>query len=157
MGTRRVSDIPAGDPRDVLLARQPAGWSSVQSPLYGKHIMVIGDIIAYRSFVDALRSEKGASAEVFYGDPEYKSGHMIKSGAQAIGTGILHAQPDKRPGKVRLLLSILFLVASVIVVPQTGLKDLSLRIDETRATSGVRESAAQAFALRVKQARLKAL
>ena len=32
-----------------------------------------------------------------------------------------------------------------------------LRIDETRATSGVRESAAQAFALRVKQARLKAL
>lgn len=34
---------------------------------------------------------------------------------------------------------------------------LLLRIDETRATSGVRESAAQAFALRVKQARLKAL
>lgn len=34
---------------------------------------------------------------------------------------------------------------------------LMLRIDETRATSGVRESAAQAFALRVKQARLKAL
>lgn len=34
---------------------------------------------------------------------------------------------------------------------------LLLKIDETRATSGVRESAAQAFALRVKQARLKAL
>jgi adhesin transport system membrane fusion protein len=34
---------------------------------------------------------------------------------------------------------------------------LLLRIDETRATSGVRESAAQAFALRVRQARLKAL
>jgi len=32
-----------------------------------------------------------------------------------------------------------------------------LRIDETRATSGVRESAAQSFALRVKLARLKAL
>ncbi len=32
-----------------------------------------------------------------------------------------------------------------------------LKIDETRATSGVRESAAQSFALRVKQARLKAL
>lgn len=34
---------------------------------------------------------------------------------------------------------------------------LLLKIDETRATSGVRESAAQAFALQVKQARLKAL
>src|SRR3990167_1400535 len=34
---------------------------------------------------------------------------------------------------------------------------LLLRIDETRATSGVRESAAQAFALQAKQARLKAL
>jgi adhesin transport system membrane fusion protein len=34
---------------------------------------------------------------------------------------------------------------------------LLLRIDETRATSGVRESAAQTFALRVKLARLKAL
>lgn len=34
---------------------------------------------------------------------------------------------------------------------------LLLRIDETRATSGVRESEAQAFALRAKQARLKAL
>lgn len=34
---------------------------------------------------------------------------------------------------------------------------LLLKIDETRATSGVRESAAQAFALRVKLARLKAL
>jgi adhesin transport system membrane fusion protein len=34
---------------------------------------------------------------------------------------------------------------------------LLLRIDETRATSGVRESAAQTFALRAKQARLKAL
>ncbi|PXW94756.1 adhesin transport system membrane fusion protein [Sphaerotilus hippei] len=34
---------------------------------------------------------------------------------------------------------------------------LLLRIDETRATSGVRESAAQSFALKVKQARLKAL
>jgi adhesin transport system membrane fusion protein len=32
-----------------------------------------------------------------------------------------------------------------------------LKIDETRATSGVRESAAQAFSLRVKAARLKAL
>lgn len=34
---------------------------------------------------------------------------------------------------------------------------LLLKIDETRATSGVRESAAQAFSLRVKLARLKAL
>jgi adhesin transport system membrane fusion protein len=34
---------------------------------------------------------------------------------------------------------------------------LLLKIDETRATSGVRESAAQAFALQVKLARLKAL
>ena len=34
---------------------------------------------------------------------------------------------------------------------------LLLKIDETRATSGVRESAAQAFALKVKVARLKAL
>lgn len=34
---------------------------------------------------------------------------------------------------------------------------LLLRIDETRATSGVRESAAQGFALRAKQARLRAL
>lgn len=34
---------------------------------------------------------------------------------------------------------------------------LLLKIDETRATSGVRESAAQAFALRAKLARLKAL
>nr|MBP8175111.1 biotin/lipoyl-binding protein [Sphaerotilus sp.] len=34
---------------------------------------------------------------------------------------------------------------------------LLLKIDETRATSGVNESAAQAFALQVKQARLKAL
>jgi adhesin transport system membrane fusion protein len=34
---------------------------------------------------------------------------------------------------------------------------LLLRIDETRATSGVRESAAQSFSLQVKQARLKAL
>lgn len=34
---------------------------------------------------------------------------------------------------------------------------LLLRIDETRATSGVRESAAQAFALQVKVARLRAL
>jgi len=34
---------------------------------------------------------------------------------------------------------------------------LLLKIDETRATSGVRESAAQAFSLRVKAARLKAL
>ncbi len=34
---------------------------------------------------------------------------------------------------------------------------LLLRIDETRATSGVRESAAQVFALKVRQARLKAL
>lgn len=34
---------------------------------------------------------------------------------------------------------------------------LLLKIDETRATSGVRESAAQVFALQVKQARLKAL
>ena len=34
---------------------------------------------------------------------------------------------------------------------------LLLRIDETRATSGVRESQAQAFALRARQARLKAL
>lgn len=34
---------------------------------------------------------------------------------------------------------------------------LLLRIDETRATSGVRESAAQVFALQVRQARLKAL
>ncbi|ACB34360.1 type I secretion membrane fusion protein, HlyD family [Leptothrix cholodnii SP-6] len=34
---------------------------------------------------------------------------------------------------------------------------LLLRVDETRATSGVRESAAQAFALRVRLARLKAL
>ena len=34
---------------------------------------------------------------------------------------------------------------------------LLLKIDETRATSGVRESAAQAFSLKVKAARLKAL
>lgn len=34
---------------------------------------------------------------------------------------------------------------------------LLLKIDETRATSGVRESAAQAFALRARQARLKSL
>ena len=34
---------------------------------------------------------------------------------------------------------------------------LLLKVDETRATSGVRESEAQAFALRVKQARLRAL
>ncbi len=34
---------------------------------------------------------------------------------------------------------------------------LLLRIDETRATSGVRESAAQGFSLRAKQARLRAL
>jgi adhesin transport system membrane fusion protein len=34
---------------------------------------------------------------------------------------------------------------------------LLLRIDETRATSGVRESAAQGFALRARQARLRAL
>ena len=34
---------------------------------------------------------------------------------------------------------------------------LLLKIDETRATSGVRESAAQVFALQVKQTRLKAL
>ena len=34
---------------------------------------------------------------------------------------------------------------------------LLLKIDETRATSGVRESAAQGFALRAKQARLRAL
>ncbi len=34
---------------------------------------------------------------------------------------------------------------------------LLLRVEETRATSGVRESAAQAFALKVKQARLRAL
>src|SRR6202008_2788017 len=34
---------------------------------------------------------------------------------------------------------------------------LLLKIDETRATSGVRESAAQGFALRARQARLRAL
>jgi membrane fusion protein, adhesin transport system len=38
---------------------------------------------------------------------------------------------------------------------ETG--QLLLRIDETRATSGVRESAAQGFALRARQARLRAL
>jgi adhesin transport system membrane fusion protein len=40
-------------------------------------------------------------------------------------------------------------------VVETG--QLLLKIDETRATSGVRESAAQAFSLQVKLARLKAL
>ena len=34
---------------------------------------------------------------------------------------------------------------------------LLLKIDETRATSGVRESAAQGFALRARQARLRAI
>lgn len=51
-------------------------------------------------------------------------------------------------------------VVSDILVQEGQLveKDqLLLRIDETRATSGVRESAAQAFALRAKQARLRAL
>src|SRR5687767_12150657 len=38
-----------------------------------------------------------------------------------------------------------------------GAGQLLLRIDETRATSGVRESAAQGFALRARQARLRAL
>lgn len=51
-------------------------------------------------------------------------------------------------------------VVSEILVEEGQVVDagqLLLRIDETRATSGVRESAAQAFALRVRQARLKAL
>lgn len=54
-----------------------------------------------------------------------------------IGASAGIAQPEKRAGKVRLLLSILFLVASVIVVPQTALKDLSLRIDETNSPLAV--------------------
>lgn len=54
-----------------------------------------------------------------------------------IGASAGIAQPEKRPGKMRLLLSILFLVASVIVVPQTALKDLSLRIDETNSPLAV--------------------
>lgn len=51
-------------------------------------------------------------------------------------------------------------VVSDILVKEGQVVDagqLLLKIDETRATSGVRESAAQAFALRVKLARLKAL
>ncbi|MEK8087460.1 HlyD family type I secretion periplasmic adaptor subunit [Aquabacterium sp. A3] len=51
-------------------------------------------------------------------------------------------------------------VVSEILVKEGQVVDagqLLLKIDETRATSGVRESAAQAFSLRVKAARLKAL
>jgi membrane fusion protein, adhesin transport system len=51
-------------------------------------------------------------------------------------------------------------VVSEILVKEGQLVEagqLLLRIDETRATSGVRESAAQTFALRAKQARLQAL
>jgi adhesin transport system membrane fusion protein len=51
-------------------------------------------------------------------------------------------------------------VVSEILVREGDVVDagqLLLKIDETRATSDVRESAANAFALRVKQARLKAI
>lgn len=51
-------------------------------------------------------------------------------------------------------------VVSEILVQEGQLVEagqLLLRIDETRATSGVRESAAQGFALRARQARLRAL
>lgn len=51
-------------------------------------------------------------------------------------------------------------VVSQILVKEGDMVEagqLLLKIDETRATSGVRESAAQVFALQVKQARLKAL
>ena len=51
-------------------------------------------------------------------------------------------------------------VVSEILVQEGQVVDageLLLRIDETRATSGVRESAAQGFALRARQARLRAL
>jgi adhesin transport system membrane fusion protein len=51
-------------------------------------------------------------------------------------------------------------VVSEILVREGQVVDagqMLLRIDETRATSGVRESAAQAFALRARQARLRAL
>jgi membrane fusion protein, adhesin transport system len=51
-------------------------------------------------------------------------------------------------------------VVSEILVKEGQVVDkdqLLLKIDETRATSGVRESAAQGFALRARQARLRAL
>jgi adhesin transport system membrane fusion protein len=51
-------------------------------------------------------------------------------------------------------------VVSEILVQEGQVVDanqLLLKIDETRATSGVRESAAQGFALRARQARLRAL
>jgi membrane fusion protein, adhesin transport system len=51
-------------------------------------------------------------------------------------------------------------VVSEILVREGQIVDkdqLLLKIDETRATSGVRESAAQGFALRARQARLRAL
>ena len=51
-------------------------------------------------------------------------------------------------------------VVSEILVREGQVVDagqLLLKIDETRATSGVRESAAQAFALKARQARLKSL
>src|SRR5205814_9756398 len=51
-------------------------------------------------------------------------------------------------------------VVSEILVREGQVVDagqLLLKIDETRATSGVRESAAQGFALRARQARLRAL
>ena len=47
-----------------------------------------------------------------------------------IGASAGIAQPDRKVSKVKLTCALLCLIGSVIIVPITGLKDLSLRIEE---------------------------
>lgn len=46
-----------------------------------------------------------------------------------IGASAGISQPEKKPAPLKVALSIIFLLVSVIVVPHTGLKDMSLRLD----------------------------
>ncbi|MDQ5966489.1 MAG: hypothetical protein QG625_2644 [Cyanobacteriota bacterium erpe_2018_sw_39hr_WHONDRS-SW48-000098_B_bin.30] len=54
-----------------------------------------------------------------------------------IGASAGIAQPEKRVGKVKVIASLLCLIGSVIIVPVTGLKDISLRLDETNSPMAV--------------------
>lgn len=54
-----------------------------------------------------------------------------------IGASAGIAQPDRKVSKVKLTCALLCLIGSVIIVPITGLKDLSLRIEENNSTAAV--------------------
>lgn len=54
-----------------------------------------------------------------------------------IGASAGIAQPDKKVSKVKLTCALLCLIGSVIIVPITGLKDLSLRIEENNSPAAV--------------------